>query len=160
MNKRFSDKRVRVGEVQFVNADLLPLTSGTKRHGVDVLVDKGNTEALKLITEAVSAASEDEGDLVPVGDGDDYAELMPNYAGTYFVHATTSDLFAPRVLRGNRIESACNGDNFYSGCYGAAVLTFFRYHTNGHAGVHAAVEHFLKTRDGQRVDIIGGEVFA
>jgi len=60
-----------------------------------------------------------------------------------------------KVADGGELFDAMDGEEFYSGCYGAAVLNFYPYDANGNRGVAAGLNVVVKTRDGEK---LGGGV--
>lgn len=42
-------------------------------------------------------------------------------------------------------------DDFYSGCWGAAVVNFYPYNTSGNMGVAVGLNNVIKTRDDERL---------
>ena len=73
-----------------------------------------------------------------------------------------------RVLENGQMSEALDGDDFYSGCWGAAVVNFFAYANSGNVGVSAGLNNVIKTRDDERLsggrsaetdfgDMVGGD---
>lgn len=147
--KRITDKYIRIGEVQFINPDLFPpeANADSRVYYTEMLIDKNNAEALALVRSAIDAVREQPDDREPMYDGDEWGD----YPGKYVLHATTS--MPPRVcfVEHNRIRQAEGDRDFYSGCHGAAVLVFYHYTLHDVAGVHAAINAAVKTRDDDRI---------
>ena len=55
------------------------------------------------------------------------------------------------MLEGGVVSEALDGEDFYSGCYGAVTLNFFPYENSGNKGVGAGLNNVIKTRDGERL---------
>ena len=168
-NKSISATGVRLGEVRFSYANVLsPRTSddGRERYSVQVLVPKTDAQAKKLIDAAVEAAatagvsSKWNGKRpvasklkLPLRDGDEEFPEDPVYEGMWFFNASTSADHKPgvRVLENGTMSEALDSDDFYSGCWGAVVVNFFAYNTNGNTGVAAGLNNLIKTRDDERL---------
>ena len=166
-NKRISDTTVRIGEVRFSYAHVFePHSSngGDPKYSVSVLVPKDNTQAVKLIEDAVNAAKQlgkqnKWGGKIPgncknpLRDGDTEREDDPIYEGCYFFNASASTKSKPavKVVDGGEMFDAMDSEEFYSGCYGAAVINFYPYDANGNRGVAAGLNVVVKTRDGEKL---------
>ena len=161
-NKKLSDTSVRIGEVRFSYANVFePRSSmgGEPKYSCSILIPKSNKEAVGLVTDAVNAAiAAHWGDKAPrtlrspLRDGDVERE-DPVYEGMWFINASATTRVKPavKVLDGGILADALDTDDFYSGCYGAAVLNFFAYDKNGNRGVSAGLNVVLKTRDGEKL---------
>ena len=170
-NKKLSDTSVRIGEVRFSYAHVFEPRStngGDPKYSVSILIPKSNTGAVKLIEDAVNAAkqlgktSKWGGKIpgnckTPLRDGDTEREDDENYAGHYFLSANGSEKRRPavKVADGGELFDAMDSEEFYSGCYGAAVINFYPYDANGNRGVAAGLNVVVKTRDGEK---LGGGV--
>jgi hypothetical protein len=42
-------------------------------------------------------------------------------------------------------------DEFYSGCYGRASISFYAYNTSGNKGIAAGLNNIQKLEDGERL---------
>lgn len=170
-NKKLSETSVRIGEVRFSYAHVFEPHStngGDPKYSVSLLIPKSNTGAVKLIEEAVNAAkqlgktSKWGGKIpgnckMPLRDGDAEREDDENYAGHYFLNANAPEKSRPavKVADGGELFDAMDSEEFYSGCYGAAVINFYPFDANGNRGVAAGLNVVVKTRDG---DKLGGGV--
>lgn len=166
-NKKLSDTSVRIGEVRFSYAHVFEPRStngGEPKYSVSLIIPKSNTAAVKLIEDAVNAAkqlgkSSKWGGKIPgncktpLRDGDTDREDDENYANCYFLNASASTKSKPavKVADGGELFDAMDGDEFYSGCYGAAVINFYPYDANGNRGVAAGLNVVVKTRDGDKL---------
>ena len=168
-NKVLSATGLRIGEVRFSYANVLAPKAnndGKEKYSIQVLVPKKDTQAKQLIDAAVEAAvqagipSKFSGKRppasklkLPLRDGDDEFPDDPVYEGMWFFNASTSVDHRPgvRVLENNVMSEAIDGDDFYSGCWGAVVVNFFAYNTSGNTGVAAGLNNVIKTRDDERL---------
>lgn len=167
-NKRISDTTVRIGKVRFSYANVFsPKPSqngGDPKYSCSILIPKDNTSAVNLIKEAIEAAkavgkSSKWGGKVPANcksplrDGDIDREDDANYAGCWFINAsaTTKAKPAVKVADAGEVFDAMDTEDFYSGCYGAAVINFFPYDSNGNKGVGAGLNVVIKTEDGDKL---------
>lgn len=170
-NKSISDTSIRIGEVRFSFAYVFSPRKGDDgapgKYGVQVLIPKSNTEAVRLIKEAAEAAKKigpkaGWGNKTPAAiaklqpnlrDGDDEYPDDDTYKGMWFINANTPQDRKPGVcvLENGSVSDALDESDFYSGCYGAVTISMFAYNTNGNTGIACALNNVLKTRDGERL---------
>lgn len=166
-NKKISETAVRLGEVRFGYVNVFKPRSnddGTEKYSVHLLIPKTNTEAKKLIDEAVFAAAKNgvsskwDGKRpaklkTPLRDGDEEFPDDKTYEGMWFMNCSSSKDNKPGVamLEDRQVVPALDNDDFYSGCYGSASINFFPYNTKGNKGVAAGLNNVIKTRDGERL---------
>jgi hypothetical protein len=168
-NKPISSTSIRLGEVRFSYANVLAPRmndDGKEKYSVQILVPKKDTQAKKLIDDAVEAAatagvtSKYGGKRpaasklkLPLRDGDDEYPDDSVYEGMWFFNASTSTDHKPgvRVLNGGTMSEALDSEDFYSGCWGAVVVNFYAYNTSGNLGVAAGLNNIIKTRDDERL---------
>ena len=165
-NKKLTDTSVRVGEVMFSYAYVFEPRanmSGEPKYSCSILIDKSNTAAVNLIEEAIDAATEQgkhakwggkipKNVRSPLRDGDEERD-DPAYEGKYFLNASASTKAKPavKVLENGQLVDALDGEDFYSGCFGVAVLNFYPYAASGNNGVGCGLNVVAKTRDGERL---------
>ena len=165
-NKKLNETSVRIGEVRFSYANVFEPranASGDPKYSCAILIPKDNADAVKLVKDAIAAAQEKGktskwgGKIprpckTPLRDGDEERD-DPIYEGCYFINASASTKAKPavKVLDGGILADALDSEDFYSGCYGAAVLNFFPYDSNGNKGIGAGLNVVLKTRDGEKL---------
>lgn len=165
-NKKLSDTMVRIGEVRFSYANVFEPranNNGDPKYSCAILIPKDNAAAVKLVQDAIAAAQEigksskwggkiPRPCKTPLRDGD-LDRDDPVYEGHWFINASASTKSKPavKILDGGILADALDNEDFYSGCYGAAVLNFFPYDSNGNKGVGAGLNVVLKTRDGDRL---------
>jgi len=166
-NKTISDTCVRVGEVRFSYANVFApkkTPNGDEKYSCAILIPKDNKAAIDTLATAINnamdlGANTKWGGKVPrnvrspMRDGDDDRPDDDNYAGYYFINASAKPDKRPqvKVVQDGQMFDALDGDDFYSGCYGAAVLNFFPYDSNGNKGVGAGLNFVVKTRDGDKL---------
>ena len=169
-NKKISETSIRIGEVRFGYVNVFAPRKnedGTDgKYSVQILIPKDNTDAIALIEKAVEAAktagvsAKWNGKMppasklkTPLRDGDEEFPDDDNYAGMYFMNASTPADHKPgvRVLENGMLSEALDSDDFYSGCYGAATVGFFAYNNSGNMGISAGLNNVIKTRDGERL---------
>lgn len=167
-NKRISETSIRLGEVRFGYVNVFTPRKnedGTDgKYSVQILIPKGDKQAVKLIEDAVNAAktsgvsSKWNGKMppasklkTPLRDGDDEFPDDAVYEGMYFMNASTATKPGVRVLENGTMSEALDSDDFYSGCYGCVTVNMFPYNTSGNVGVAAGLNNLIKTRDGERL---------
>ena len=166
-NKKISDTTIRLGEVRFCYAHVFEPHKSDEgdepKYSVCVLIPKTDKQALALIEEAVKAAKEKgksskwSGKIPancksPLRDGDE-EERGEDFEGMMFFNASASTKSKPgvRVLENGMIVEALDGDDFYSGCWGAITVNFFPYDAKGNKGVGAGLNNVIKTRDDEKL---------
>ena len=165
-NKKLNETTVRIGEVRFSYANVFEPrvnNNGDPKYSCAILIPKSNTDAIRLVNEAINAAKE-QGKVSkwggsipklcknPLRDGD-LEKDDEVYENCCFVNASASAKSRPevKVLENGILSDALDREDFYSGCYGAAVLSFFPYDANGNRGVGCGLQIVLKTRDGEKL---------
>ena len=167
-NKKISETSIRLGEVRFGYVNVFAPRKnedGTDgKYSVQILIPKGDKQAVKLIEDAVNAAktngvsSKWNGKMppasklkTPLRDGDEEFPEDPTYEGMFFMNAGSTTKPGVRVLENGAMSEALDSDDFYSGCYGCVTVNMFPYNTSGNVGVAAGLNNLIKTRDGERL---------
>lgn len=165
-NKKISDTNIRIGEVRFSYCNVFTpragQNGGEEKYSVCVIIPASDKATVDLINEAIEAAklkgkAEKWGGKVPANckiplrDGDLDREDDEAFAGCLFLNATTKIKPGVKTMDGGKLGDAFDGEDFYSGCYGAATLNFFPYDSNGNRGVGVGLNNVVKTRDGERL---------
>lgn len=165
-NKKISETSVRVGPVRFCYAHVFAPKKnddGTNgKYGVQLLIPKTDKAALTLIENAINAAkqagvsSKWNGKMppasklkIPLRDGDEEFPDDDTYAGMYFMNTSSPTQPGVRVLENGMMSEALDEDDFYSGCYGCATVSFGAYNISG-TGVGAYINNVIKTADGKK----------
>lgn len=153
--------KIVTGKVRFSYANVFtPVASEegkTPKYSVSIIIpksDKETVEKIKAAYEEVKAgASAFFGGTVPKGlkgglrDGDEEKDDAA-YANAYFVNANS-------VQRPGLVDSDMNAiispEDFYSGCYGRASLTFYPYNQQGSKGIAVGLNNLQKMADGDKL---------
>lgn len=130
------------------------------KYSVCLLIPKSDKATLTKIKAAVEAAKQagiaKYGGKIPANlktplrDGDEERSDQPEYAGCYFLNASSKT--KPGVIDRNK-EEILDSTEVYSGCYGRASLNFFAFNTAGNKGVACGLNNIQKLADG---DYLGG----
>jgi len=167
-NKNITSTSVRLGELRFSYAYVFSprkKEDGTDdKYSVQLLIPKTDKKAKQIIDAAVEAAKQAgvqkcwNGKMpapaklhMPLRDGDEENPDDPIYEGMWFMNAGSKTKPGIRVLDKGQMSEAMDMDDFYSGCWGAAVVNFFPYSTSGNMGVAAGLNNVIKTRDDEKL---------
>ena len=167
-NKPITATSVRLGELRFSYVNVFAPRKnedGTDgKYSVQLLIPKSDAQAKKLIDAAVEAAKQAgvsakwNGKMppaskihLPLRDGDEEHPDEDVYEGMWFMNTSSSQKPGVRVLENGQMSEALDSDDFYSGCWGAAVINFFAYNTSGNVGISAGLNNVIKTRDDDRL---------
>lgn len=137
------------------------IDEGTEpKYSVCLLIPKSDKATLTKIKAAVEAAKQAGvakfGGKIPANlktplrDGDEERSDQPEYAGCYFLNASSKT--KPGVIDRNKDE-IMDSTEVYSGCYGRASLNFFAFNTAGNKGIACGLNNIQKLADG---DYLGG----
>ena len=165
--KEISATKARIGELRFSYAYVFSPRrneDGTPgKYSAQLLIPKSNTAAKKMIDAKVEAAinagipTKFGGKRpvpaklhLPLRDGDEEFPDDPNYAGIWFLNATNRDAIPVRVLK-DGVASEATDDDFYSGVWGFAFLSFYAYSNSGNLGIAAGLDGVVATRDDKRL---------
>lgn len=129
--------------------------SEVKKYSVALLIPKSDKATVKKIKDAIAAAI-DQGKAklggkvpanlkTPLRDGDDERPDDENYEGCYFMNANANT--KPGIVDASA-SPIMQQDDFYSGCYGRASITFFAY-AGKSKGIACGLNHVMKTKDGE-----------
>lgn len=132
------------------------LNGGEPKYSVVLLIRKNDKETLDRINKAIAAATEEGktklwGGKLPKGlknplhdgdlekDGEEYENMM-------FISASNKK--KPGIVDADLME-IIDKDEFYSGCWGRAVIRFFPYNKNSN-GIGCSLENLQKIKDDER----------
>lgn len=130
------------------------------KYSVSILIPKTDTTTIDKINKAIEAAKVagmakigkngkiPAGIKLPLRDGDTEREDNPEYAGHYFLNA--SSLRQPGIIGKDR-QAILDSDEFYSGCYGRASINFYAFNANGNKGIAVGLNNLQKLKDGERL---------
>ncbi len=131
-----------------------------KKYSTAILIPKSDKETLKKIKAAVEAAktaglAKFGGKIpanlkTPLRDGDEEREDQPEYAGHYFLNASSKT--KPGVVDAN-VQPILDSTEVYSGCYGRVSINFYAFNTAGNKGIACGLNNVQKLADG---DYLGG----
>ena len=149
--------KVVTGEVRFSYAHVFEPASfagdeSNKKYSCAILIPKKDKKTLDKCRAAIEAAMAN-GKLKslkdnPLRDGDDERPDDEAYAGMMYVNAKSTR--KPQVVDAN-LDPIMDQDEFYSGCFGRASITFYNYEFGGKKGVAVALNNLQKTKDGERL---------
>lgn len=130
------------------------------KYSTAILIPKTDKETLRKIKAAVEAAKvagqakwggKIPGNLkTPLRDGDEERPDQPEYAGHYFLNASSKT--KPGVVDA-RVQPILDSSEIYSGCYGRVSIIFYAYNTAGNKGIACGLNNVQKLADG---DYLGG----
>ena len=162
-NKKINDNEIRIGEVRFAYVHVFEPGLDDKgqpdKYSACIMIPKENKEAIKLINECVEAAklvgkTKTWNGRIPTGermnplhDGDDERSDKEEFIGMMYLNAKSKNKPGVRVLEGGRLAEPMGDEDFYSGCWGAATISFFPYDKSGNRGVGVSLGNVVKTRD-------------
>lgn len=93
----------------------------------------------------------------PVHDGDVEKSDSPEYQGMWYINAKARNKPGCVKQTPSGLVDITDEDEFYSGCYGRASISFYLYDKAGQRGIGVGLNNVLKTRDG---DYLGGRASA
>ena len=141
---------VNVFEPRAIKADDDP------KYSICALIPKSDTATLRKIKAAVDAAKQAGAGLwngkipaglkLPLRDGDVDRPDQPEYAGHYFLNASSKQ--RPGIVDKN-VNPILDQSEVYSGCYGRVSLNFFPFNTKGNKGVGCGLQNVQKLADGE-----------
>ncbi len=143
-----------------VNEPKAPLSGGTPKYSVSLIIPKSDTVTVEKIRAAIRAAY-DEGqsklkgnskvlpaleDLkTPLRDGDKDRKGDEVYKDSYFVNANSPT--KPGIVDADR-NPILNTSELYSGIIGRASISFYAYNSNGNRGIACGLNNIQKLSDG------------
>ena len=154
--------RITTGKVRFSYVHVFEPTAmddnQQKKYSVSLLIPKKDKSGIAKIEAAIEAALQQGIEkiwkgkkpsklMMPLNDGDDEkGESNPEYRGQLYINAKC--IRKPNVFDADR-EEIIDPDEFYSGCYGRASITFYAYDKNGNKGVACGLNGVQKLEDGE-----------
>ncbi|MEG1543820.1 MAG: DUF2815 family protein [Tannerellaceae bacterium] len=125
------------------------------KYSVSLILPKKDKEQIRKVEAAIEAAKEllkakNGGKLpkvikLPLRDGDEEREDEA-YEKSFFLNANCK-------TKPGLVDRNCNPildqDEFYSGCYGRASITFYPFDTNGNRGIACGLNNLQKLKDGE-----------
>lgn len=153
--------KVVTGKVRFSFAHVFQpvaaVEGGTPKYSVSIIIPKSDTETVNKLNAAFQEAANSNaaffGGAVPKGlkgglrDGDAEKD-DPAYANSYFINANSAN--KPGVVDAD-MNAIIDPNEFYSGCYGRASVTFYPYNASGNKGIACGLNNVQKQEDGERL---------
>lgn len=160
--------KCRIGEAQmnFVRVfEPESFNGGDPKYSVILSFSKDDEAIVKAIQEAIDATVEKAKatmyggklpknfKIVELKDGDEDYE-KDGFAGMYTIKASSA--YKPEVVKKATVMGKVqlvpitDEEEFYSGCYGYASVSFFAYDNGVSKGVTCGLNALLKSRDGER----------
>lgn len=164
MSTQINKTKVITGKVRFCYVNVFELVPASDEHPDDlrykicIVIPKSDTATVDKIKAAINAAIEERKASLtdkngripsnlktPLRDGDVDKPDDPTFANCYFINATSK--MKPGVVDEN-LDPIMSKDEFYSGCYGRASITFYAYNKNS-KGIAAGLNNLQKLEDGE-----------
>lgn len=149
--------KVRFSYVHVFEPAAISEDSSEKKYSVSIIISKKDKVTLAKIDEAIKAATQAGvakwgGKLpknlkTPLRDGDEERE-EECYENSFFLNAKSSN--KPGIVDAN-LDEIMSKEEFYSGCYGRASVTFYPYDSNGSKGIACGLNNLQKLEDGERL---------
>jgi len=153
------DTKVITGKVRLSYAHLfkpVAVSEGQEpKYSVCLLIPKSDKETLRKIKAATEAAKQAGMSLwggkipanlkTPLRDGDEERADQPEYAGMYFMNATSKQ--KPGIVD-KQLNEILDSTEVYSGCFGRASVNFFAFSQKGNKGVACGLNNIQKLEDG------------
>jgi hypothetical protein len=149
------------GKVRFSYAhvfDPVKDDQGRDKWSVSLIISKSDKDTIAKINAAIDAAKEEGkskfGGKIPavlkggLRDGDLEKPDDAPYKNSFFVNANTWN--RPGVVDQD-VNPIISPDEFYSGCYGRASISFYAYDSKGSKGIACGLNNLQKLEDGDRL---------
>lgn len=127
-----------------------------KKYSLCILIPKSDKSTLQNISAAVDTAKQAGQELwggkipsrlrLPLRDGDVDRPDQPEYAGHYFLSASSKQ--KPGIVDKN-LQTIPDQSELYSGCYGRVSLKFFPFNSAGNKGVGCGLQNVQKLAEAQ-----------
>lgn len=160
--KKKPENVITTGKVRLSYAHLFEPHSGIegqeKKYSTSILIPKTDKVTLSRIKAAVEVAKQSGQSKhwqnkipanlkTPLHDGDDERPDDPNYAGCYYLNASSKQ--PPKVVDYPGCNPILDQSEVYSGCYARVCLSFYPYSQAGNKGVGCGLQHVQKIADGE-----------
>lgn len=154
--------KVVTGKVRFCYVNVFEPTAlndgDTPKYNICILIPKSDTRTLEAVRKAIEAAkvvgksklADKNGKIpstikTPLRDGDEERSDDPAYEGMMFINANS--VRKPSIVDKN-LNPIMSQDEFYSGCYGRASITFYAFNVQA-KGIAAGLQNLQKLEDGE-----------
>lgn len=149
--------KVRFSYVHVFEPTTVSEDSSDKKYSVSIIISKKDKATLSKIEKAIEAATQagvakwggkiPKNLKTPLRDGDEERE-EECYENSFFLNAKSSN--KPGIVDAN-LDEIMSKEEFYSGCYGRASITFYPYDSNGSKGIACGLNNLQKLEDGERL---------
>jgi hypothetical protein len=152
--------KVVTGKVRFSYANVFQAKAseegGTLKYSTALLIPKSDKETVNKINKAIEECKEANKSMFNnsvkglkggLRDGDEERD-GEEYQGMFFINANSAR--RPGVVDADMNE-IIDPEEFYSGCYGRASLTFYPYDTKGGKGIACGLNNVQKLEDGEKL---------
>lgn len=153
--------KVVTGKVRFSYANVFQPQAAqegaTPKYSVSLIIPKSDTDTIERLNKAFEEAKSSNaaffGGAVPkmlkggLRDGDAEREDEA-YANSYFINANSVN--KPGVVDAE-MNPIISPEEFYSGCYGRASVTFYPYNAQGSKGIACGLNNVQKLEDGDKL---------
>jgi hypothetical protein len=154
--------KVITGTVRFSYAHVFEPSAmeGQKpKYSVSIIIPKSDVKTVEEVKAAIAEALElgkagKFGGKIPavwknpLRDGDIDRPDDDSYKGAFFVNANSDN--KPGVVDAS-VKPIITPDEFYSGCFGRAGITFYAFNSNGSKGVACGLQNVQKLKEGDRL---------
>lgn len=128
--------------------------STEEKYSASIIIPKKDKETIAKINAAIKAAQDAGKDKLsgkgklklPLRDGDEEKDDDEDYAGSYFLNATSK---TKPGLVDKSLDPIMDQDDLYSGCYGRVSINFYAFNTNGNRGIACGLNNIQKLADGE-----------
>lgn len=132
--------------------------NGEMKYQICMIFDKDNFNDLKPVVQAIANATAKKFGVnpakwpktlkCPLRDGDEERDGS-EYENGFFMNSGSKN--KPGIVD-RQLNPLMSADEFYSGCYARASLTFYGYDVSGNKGVGTGLNNLLFWEDGKRLD--------
>jgi len=155
-------QRIVTGKVRFSYANVWEAKSingSEPKFSISLVISKSDKKTIELVKAAIKEAEKIGLDKFgksftsgssfkrPLRDGDVDRPDDEVYKNCYFVNANSKD--SPRIVARNAKEQILDKNDFYSGCYGRASITFYPFNNSGNKGIACYLGNLQKLEDGE-----------
>lgn len=159
--------KVRIEDCRFSYANVFHPTAveegQQKKYNVSLIISKKNKTDIAKLNKGIEAAIEQGKDkelkgkprnkwTMPLRDGDEERPNDEAYKNSFFINAKSTR--KPQVIDRKKEVITEESEEFYSGCYGRATVTFFPYAKAGNVGIGCGLGNLQKVKDGEPLSSI------
>lgn len=159
-NQVKTNTKVVTGKIRMSYANLFTpramVEGQDPKYSLCVLISKSDKETVNKINSAIDAAKKAGASLwggkiptnlkTPLRDGDEERPDQEEYAGHYFLNATSKQ--KPGVVD-KSLNEILDTTEVYSGCYGRVSLNFYAFNQAGNKGIGCGLQNVQKLADGE-----------